>query len=84
MANEDIVGSLSLGGWSKSCVNLLPNLSTIAEGFVNQYGQPIGGFGDEAWGISKGLCDQYCNEDAIPVVGSSCRETTAIHNALVL
>ena len=66
--NQEIVGGLALSGWSQSCVGLLPNLTTITEGFVGEHGEPLLRWENSVWGISKPLCDQYCNEEAIPVV----------------
>ena len=70
MSNDDVVSAVSLGGWSKECVNLLPNVTDLTEGLVNRYGEPVAKWGNDAWGISKALCDQYCSSEAIPVVGA--------------
>lgn len=71
MANQEIRDALKATGWTDSCLALLPNVSTLS-GFVDQYGKPVQEFGDEVWGVQKYLCDEYCNTEAIPLVGLSC------------
>ena len=70
MANQEIRDALEVTGWTNSCLALLPNVSTLS-GLVNQYGRPVQEFGDEAWGITKSLCDEYCSSEAIPLVSLS-------------
>jgi hypothetical protein len=70
MAPSDALALEIPPGWTYRCVSLLPNVTNITEGLVDQYGGHTLWSKASTWGITYSLCQEYCSFASIPPVAS--------------